>query len=120
MVCLVNAPFRARPGPRVCARICPILPREVGPSHCSLQRWNQVWRSGVASVQHSRYCFTVLVTFATSEAEELEEEESAVGCSCVKMAEPEATFDHTVQTEAIHSYAQEWVQALYTRAHKHY
>ena len=33
----------------------------------------------------------------------------------VKMAEPEVAFDHAEQKEAIHSYAQEWVQALYTR-----
>ena len=31
----------------------------------------------------------------------------------VKMAEPEVAFDHAEETEAIHFYAQEWVQALH-------
>ena len=31
----------------------------------------------------------------------------------LKMAEPEVAFDHAEQKEAIHSYAQEWVQALH-------
>ena len=35
----------------------------------------------------------------------------------VKIIEPEVAFDHAEETEAIHSFAQEWMQALYTRAH---
>ena len=37
----------------------------------------------------------------------------------VKIIEPEVAFDHAEETEAIHSFAQEWMQALYTRAHTH-
>ena len=37
----------------------------------------------------------------------------------VKMAEPEMAFDHAAETEAIHSFAQEWMQVLYTRTHTH-
>ena len=38
----------------------------------------------------------------------------------VKMAQLEVTFHHAEETEAIHLYAQELVQALYTRAHTNY
>ena len=37
----------------------------------------------------------------------------------VKMAEPEMAFDHAAETEAIHSFAQEWMQVLYTKTHTH-
>ena len=69
----------------VCARIRPILLSEVGrllPITLFLTKMESSMEAGVASVQHSRYCFIVLVTFAPSEAEELEEEESAGGCLC--------------------------------------
>ena len=44
-----------------------------------------------------------------------EEKESAVCASKnVKMADQGVAFDRTEETEAIHSYAQGWVQALHT------
>ena len=53
--------------------------------------------------------------FAACDAEVFEEKESAVCASKdVKMADQEVAFDRTEETEAIHSYAQGWVQALHT------
>ena len=67
-----------------------------------------------ASVQS----FHCACDFAACEAKELEEKESAG--KHVKMAQLEVTFHHAEETEAIHLYAQELVQALYTRAHTNY
>ena len=71
----------------------------------------------LARYQPEYNVFVIIVArdFASCDAEVFEEKESAVCASKdVKMADQGVAFDRAEETEAIHSYAQGWVQALHT------
>ena len=82
---------------------------------CEVNKGNK--RQACALAQRTslcaRYCFVVRTTAMPKTSKRKNQLMDARASKHVKMVEPEVAFDLAEETEAIHSYAQEWVQALH-------